>query len=85
MSRHDTTARIHEKATGILGLGEFQRSMGADLLCYDMCVENDGIIVKYLANFIIYNVDDWYGFIDWADDVPTLGLFSNRSWEFYSA
>ena len=85
MSRHDTTARIHEKATGILGLGEFQRSMGADLLYYDMCVENDGIIVKYLAKFIIYNVDDWYGFIDWVDDVPTLGLFSNKSWKFYSA
>ena len=86
MSRHDTTERIREKATEILGLGEFRRSIGAQLLCYQMCIENDGIIVKYLAKFLIYNLNEWYVMIgDFDDDVPTLGLFSNRSWKFYSA
>ena len=78
MARRETADRISEKAAGILGLGQFRIEFGASLRCYDMYVGKYGIIIKYLVDFAIYNLNEVYGIIRSDDDVPTLGWFSNR-------
>ena len=77
MCRKNISKRISEKATGILGLGEFRIKFGTSLRCYDMCVEKYGIIIKYLVDFAIYNLNEVYGIIGSDDNVPTLGWLSN--------